>query len=302
MERARLIFLQGVAAVYVFTLGAVLGSFLNVVIYRLPRGLNIVRPRSRCPACATPIEMRDNLPVLGWLLLRGKCRICGGPISPRYPLVEAAVGTILLLLCWLEVRLGGINLPNWTPAPLDDLMILSWRMPWGNFLLVFYHAWLLITLLVATLIQADGFRVPGIVVRLALAIGLLLPLAWPWLRPLAVWGNTSGVGSSMPVLDGLAGAIAGLAIGGLLSLLTARSVYEAGKSLVFALVLIGVFLGWQAAITLAAACLVPLLLTRFFAAASSSLQRTPLVWPLLATWAYVPLWKLIIDLGHRFGL
>lgn len=296
-ERARLIFLQGIAAVYVFTLGAVLGSFLNVVIYRLPRGLNIVRPRSRCPACATPIQMRDNLPVLGWLLLRGKCRICGGPISPRYPLVEAAIGTLLLLLCWLQVRLGGVNLPNWTPTPLDDLMILSWQMPWGNFLIVFYHAWLLVTLFVATLIQADGFRVPGVIVRLALAIGLLLPLAWPWLRPLATWGNTTGTGSTTPFLDGLTGGIAGLAAGGLLSFLPARSGHGSRRSLIYALLLIGVFLGWQAAIALASICLIPLLLVGVFLAESRALPRTPLVWPMLAAWVYVPLWRFAVAFG-----
>jgi leader peptidase (prepilin peptidase)/N-methyltransferase len=70
--------------------GLAIGSFLNVVIYRVPRHESIISPRSACPACATPILERDNIPVVSWLLLKGKCRTCRSPISPRYPIVELA--------------------------------------------------------------------------------------------------------------------------------------------------------------------------------------------------------------------
>src|SRR5512132_1978448 len=70
-------------------LGAVIGSFLNVVIHRLPLGESLVSPGSHCPSCGAPVRARDNVPVLSWLLLRGRCRDCGAPISPRYPTVEA---------------------------------------------------------------------------------------------------------------------------------------------------------------------------------------------------------------------
>jgi leader peptidase (prepilin peptidase) / N-methyltransferase len=70
------------------TLGAVIGSFLNVVIHRLPRGESLVSPGSRCPSCGAAVAPYDNVPVLSWLLLRGRCRHCGAPISPRYPVVE----------------------------------------------------------------------------------------------------------------------------------------------------------------------------------------------------------------------
>src|ERR1700722_5239838 len=69
-------------------LGLAIGSFLNVVIYRVPLHQSIIKPRSACPSCHTPIRERDNIPVLSWLLLRGKCRTCRNPISARYPLVE----------------------------------------------------------------------------------------------------------------------------------------------------------------------------------------------------------------------
>jgi len=88
-------------ALAVFAAGAALGSFLNVVIYRLPRGESIVRPRSRCPRCGVPIAARDNVPLLSYVLLRGRCRACGMPISLRYPLVEALTAALLTLL-WLR--------------------------------------------------------------------------------------------------------------------------------------------------------------------------------------------------------
>ena len=79
-------------------LGAVFGSFLNVVAYRLPRGESLSRPRSRCPGCLTQIRAYDNVPVLSWLALRGRCRTCRAPISARYPLVEAATGALCALV------------------------------------------------------------------------------------------------------------------------------------------------------------------------------------------------------------
>ena len=81
--------------------GLVFGSFLIVLIYRLPRGLSIVYPGSACPQCKSPIQARDNIPVLGWLLLRGRCRDCRAPISPRYAVVELLTG-LLFVECLLQ--------------------------------------------------------------------------------------------------------------------------------------------------------------------------------------------------------
>src|SRR5438132_11040791 len=74
--------------------GLAIGSFLNVVIYRVPAGESIVSPPSRCPGCGNQIRNRHNVPVLGWLLLRGRCADCTAPISPRYPLVEAPTAAL----------------------------------------------------------------------------------------------------------------------------------------------------------------------------------------------------------------
>jgi len=82
---------------FVFALGAIVGSFANVCVHRLPMGESVVTPRSRCPRCRAPIAARDNVPVLSWLLLGGRCRSCRAPISPRYPLVEALVGALFVL-------------------------------------------------------------------------------------------------------------------------------------------------------------------------------------------------------------
>ena len=80
--------------------GLVLGSFLNVCIVRLPKNESVVRPRSRCPRCGKGIAWYDNIPVVSWILLRGKCRGCGLSISPLYPLVELSTGAIWFLMAW----------------------------------------------------------------------------------------------------------------------------------------------------------------------------------------------------------
>src|SRR5215207_7295427 len=86
--------------------GLALGSFLNVVAARVPRRTSIVKPSSACMSCGTPIAMRDNIPVLSWLLLRGRCRACGVRISPLYPAVEIATA-VLVATCVLAFGLTG---------------------------------------------------------------------------------------------------------------------------------------------------------------------------------------------------
>jgi leader peptidase (prepilin peptidase)/N-methyltransferase len=90
-----------VVIAFFFIFGTVIGSFLNVCISRIPEGVSIVAPGSRCPRCEAPIKAYDNVPLLGWLWLRGKCRSCGFPISPMYPLVELLTG-MLFVACYLD--------------------------------------------------------------------------------------------------------------------------------------------------------------------------------------------------------
>ena len=109
-------------AALIGVLGLAVGSFLNVVVYRVPRGESVVHPGSHCPRCDTAIRSRHNVPVLGWVVLRGRCATCRLPISSRYPLVEAATGLLffgstlsagitpvlpaLLVVCALGLSLG----------------------------------------------------------------------------------------------------------------------------------------------------------------------------------------------------
>jgi leader peptidase (prepilin peptidase) / N-methyltransferase len=117
------------AAVVVFAFlgGLLIGSFLTVVAHRVPRGESIVGPRSRCPACGEQIAAYDNVPVLSWLLLRGRARCCGVPISPRYPLTELAVGLLfaaVVLVLWDEpgeVVLGLLFVSTLIAVTLTDL-------------------------------------------------------------------------------------------------------------------------------------------------------------------------------------
>jgi leader peptidase (prepilin peptidase)/N-methyltransferase len=88
--------MDGVVVVFSAVLGLAIGSFLNVVIWRVPRKESVVRPASHCPQCETPISPRDNIPVLSWLFLSGKCRHCKNPIPVRYPLVEAGCGVLFV--------------------------------------------------------------------------------------------------------------------------------------------------------------------------------------------------------------
>lgn len=87
-------------AAAIFLFGLAFGSFLNVCIYRLPLGLSVVSPRSACPNCKHPIAFYDNLPLLSWLILRGRCRECKARISPRYPLIELLTGVLFLVCYW----------------------------------------------------------------------------------------------------------------------------------------------------------------------------------------------------------
>jgi leader peptidase (prepilin peptidase) / N-methyltransferase len=106
-----------IRAIVALPFGLVVGSFMTVAVYRLPRGESVVRPRSRCPACGAEIGARDNVPVLSWLLLRGRCRRCGERISVEYPLLELATAALVVL--------AAIRYPNpWHAGLVGGLLAL----------------------------------------------------------------------------------------------------------------------------------------------------------------------------------
>jgi leader peptidase (prepilin peptidase) / N-methyltransferase len=106
-----------------FVLGLVFGSFGNVVIHRVPADESVVRPPSACPGCGTPISPRDNIPVVSWLILRGRCRSCGEPISARYPAVELTSG---LLFAAVAARFLLVEPAD--PWALPGFWLLAWAL------------------------------------------------------------------------------------------------------------------------------------------------------------------------------
>lgn len=161
-----------VAIAYAFALlwGALWGSFLNVVVYRVPAGLSVVHPRSRCPTCKTPIAAWQNVPILSWLVLRGRCWTCKTQISVRYPAVEAVVAALSLAVVapWLLPLLTG-ELP-----------------PWQVLVGVLGEQAFVFTLVAIALIDADTFLVPDplslplplLGLGLAFAVGDLRGVPW----------------------------------------------------------------------------------------------------------------------------
>ncbi|NJL02111.1 MAG: prepilin peptidase [Spirulinaceae cyanobacterium RM2_2_10] len=165
----------GTTLAIIFGFGAAIGSFLNVIIYRLPQHLSFVRPPSRCPRCHTRLRPYDNIPVLGWLLLRGCCRYCRAPISPRYPVVEAATGLLFVATFW-QFGVSGLTLGYWT--------LLSW-------------------LLALALIDLDTLTLPNALTQPGLVVGLSFAFGRSWL--------TSGTLTDS--LRGLVAAIAAATLG-----------------------------------------------------------------------------------------
>ena len=174
-------FIQWAAALsyllFIAAFGAICGSFINVLAYRLPRGMNIVVPPSACPHCGTKLTWRENFPIFGWLWLRGKCRFCKSSISPEYPIVEAIVALVFALVFALWFMYPsvltplGIDVGYWKP---EWALAGMWRM-WPVFFAVLA---LIGSFVAATIIDAKTFTIPIAIPWFATAIGFIAhPLA-----------------------------------------------------------------------------------------------------------------------------
>lgn len=197
--------------------GLVFGSFGNVVIWRVPRGESIVAPPSHCPRCGQPIRWYDNVPVLSWVLLRGRCRDCGEPISPRYPAIEAASGVLWALAGWR----WGVSLTSVAGA------------------LFFY------LLLLLAVIDADTGRLPNPIVAWAAGIGVAAAVVTQT-TGLAAGPLVAGTGwLAAPLAGAAAGAAIGLGVSGALAAAyhAARGMAGLGMGDLKLLAAMGLFLG-----------------------------------------------------------
>lgn len=145
-----------ITACWLGVLGACIGSFLNVVAYRVPLGLSVVWQGSHCPICKHAIRARDNVPVLGWLLLRGRCRDCGARISPRYAIVEAVTGAVFFLLAYVELFTGGADLPGGPLTERRGAAEIVWNPHWPTIFLYTFHCLLVSVLMTFILLRLDN--------------------------------------------------------------------------------------------------------------------------------------------------
>lgn len=214
---------------FFFALGAIVGSFLNVVVYRLPRGENLVTPPSACPKCETKLTWRENIPIFGWVFLRGRCRFCHSKISPEYPLIELLVGLLFggTYAMWFMdpsvFEIGGlVQTAFWTPewAEVNPL-----RRVWPVLLMVFV---VLSSLVAITLIDARTFMIPLEIPWLMGLVGLLVhPSLAAYismtggLDQRAIWRREQDGLSHEWVIPLAGGPWLGLAIGGVLGIVCA---------------------------------------------------------------------------------
>lgn len=249
-------------AVFFFVVGACIGSFLNVVAYRLPLG-RYIGGHSGCPYCQTAIEGVDNVPILAWIKLRGRCRSCRLPISMQYPLVELAVAIMFLIVYVTEFAAGGANLPGVNQLASRGGILRVIVTPQLIFRLVTY-LFLLSSLVGAALIAIKRRRVPLSLYAWGLfplfAGGLLLPdlLVVPW-RDAPPLGSVEARLDSFLTL--VCGAVAGIAIARLLaplayrgfdrSLMSTDTQSSGARQFVGAMAIAGACVGWQSSVSLA---------------------------------------------------
>lgn len=170
------------ALAFLFALGAIVGSFLNVVVYRLPLGKGIVTPPSACPKCETVLRWNDNIPILGWIFLRGRCRYCRSKISPEYMIVELVVALLFAFVAaaWFlrpsPLSLLGVDVNGLRPEWAADGMVRMWPM--------LGQVYVLIAALVAiTLIDARTYMIPLALPWVVTAVGFVAhPLHAAWVQ------------------------------------------------------------------------------------------------------------------------
>ncbi len=263
-EQVRLRSMEAMATFWFFALGATVGSFLNVVAYRMPRGESVVFRSSRCPHCGVKIKGRDNVPIFGWLLLDGRCRNCQTAISFRYPTVELVTAAIFLLLYFVELISGGANIPVRLPNAYHGVVWIIFYTKWDLVALYCFHCFALSALLAWTLIDIDCQRVPSWAYWFVGAILCFLTLLWPDLLPVT-WAQKVAFGIEVPewmsdmgtgIVGGLSGALLGGVAAQALKVRQHKACDEAaptetmsaGGPMAMLGMIVGLSVGWQAAL------------------------------------------------------
>ncbi len=252
-EMVRLRSMEAFSAFWFFAFGATIGSFLNVVAYRVPRGQSVVFQRSSCPQCGTQIKGRDNVPIFGWLMLGGRCRACHSKISARYPIVELTTALLFLTLYFVELISGGANIPVRQPNTYSGVVWILMYTKWDLIGMYAYHCLALCVLLSCVLIDMDGERVNSRTKWSTLAMLLLPPLIWPHLMPVPLFTKASSWLSAPSLQAGLQ-CFSGCLVGALLGFLTklgissTKSNVGSNGQVVSFLAVVGITLGWQAVI------------------------------------------------------
>jgi leader peptidase (prepilin peptidase)/N-methyltransferase len=219
-----------IAIGFMAVLGAMIGSFLNVVIHRLPREQSIVLPKSACPACGAAIHFYDNIPILSFLILRGRCRSCRRPISPRYPAVEALCALLFAVVTWRD----GLSFA----LPFDIAFAAS--------------------LLALVFIDAEHMILPNAITYPGILFAVITRVALPYLGGPSHFDDLPDLVSVFPgypvwIVSLVGAAIGALAGGGSLWLMGViwkklRGVEAMGMGDVKMMLMVGAFLGWRLAV------------------------------------------------------
>lgn len=200
------------ASLFVFALGASIGSFINVVVYRLPARLSLLWPPSRCPHCLNQLQAYDNVPVLGWIWLKGRCRYCKSKISWRYPVVETITGIMFLCIFWL-FQFSLVTLGYWT--------FCSW-------------------LLALSLIDLDTMILPNPLTKSGLVLGLIFQMI------IGYTTDASWAGLARHLMMGIVGAVLGLWLFDAIAILGVFCQKDAmGTGDIKLAAMMGAWLGWQ---------------------------------------------------------
>jgi prepilin signal peptidase PulO-like enzyme (type II secretory pathway) len=293
--------LEGITGAWFFMLGASFGSFLHCLEYRWPRKISLVARGSACPGCGTAIHLWHNVPVFGWLWLRGRCARCGWEIPARYALTELVFGLTFVLLMSLELISGGANLPFHSQGRGIGVTENIWDPNWPLIATFALHAGLMLMLLTWSLFAWDRFGLPISLAVGAVIVGSAAPLCWPLLQPVA-WDGLANAAESARLriaVGQCVGASAGLLLGNSLVRRTPGNIRAGDVApALLGMLLVGLILGWQAAVAVA------LLATIIRGLLSFSSARS---WPVVASIALATLiqlaaWRWLTELPCYPGL